>query len=194
MQVKLRTRLVAPHHRLAVVALALCGGCGLIFKQTIPMPQPNVALPHGLAAPLRMKLADGIPDTMRVVDKQFDYRDHDYLHWRQTLQDAFNQAFGDANPTQSTVPAQILEITRTSGEFYYPPTRNTVAVALTYKARLLDANGQVIQVSARTANSKHGYSGMQEAFAYATQSAIESMFEEMAADLFGAKTTAAAQP
>jgi hypothetical protein len=35
---------------------------------------------------------------------------------------------------------------------------------------------------------------MQEAFANATQSAIESMFEEMAADLFGAKTTAAAQP
>jgi hypothetical protein len=179
------------HRSLLLAGVAILAGCGTMFPQTLPPPHPNVALAQPFAAPVRLVLSSEIPETLRVNDSVYDYRNHDYLHWRETLQTAFTEAFSDANASGATGPAQTLEITRTSANFYYPPAPNTVAVALTYKARLLDANGHVLRVSARTSNSKHGFGGWQEAFANATQSALESMFEEMAADLFVTKAASA---
>ncbi|MFY0572725.1 hypothetical protein ACN28E_54090 [Archangium lansingense] len=173
--------------KLMLPLLLLCTGCTVTVAQL--NPSPNLDLPP-TSQSLSLKLEDAVSDSL-VVPVGPAYAQMEVNDWRHSLERGFTNAFKNSHslgngPTELTL--QLLEVHpglilgSAGGE-------NSKATGqLRYKARLLDANGNIVKRLTGTAIGHKDALGRRD-IPLAIQSAVETMYEEIAASFFGASVS-----
>ena len=170
----------------AVCLLFLClyvAGCTLTV--TAAQPRPNIAL-----APrpekLSLKLGPDVKDQYRVPPQQ-GLQAVNVAGWNSTLQTGFDSAFGSL--FQGSGEGLVLSIDR-ADLVVTPAAVGTYGVAavraqVTYRAQLMSESGNVIAISAATAESKGTTASPSQAdMTRLAGDAVESMYELIAKELF----------
>lgn len=167
----------------AVVALLFLGGCSVTVGRSASRPNIDLAKQQ---SSLGLVLEPEVKDQFSVV-----INSPETVHvneWRGTLEDGFRAGFAAA--FQMGSDATDLRIQLAEAELTYAPTavgRNGATAAveaqIRFKARLVDAQGQVLKRSNGTVSSKRSAtSGPQ--VSGVTASAVESLYEQISRDFF----------
>jgi hypothetical protein len=151
-------------------------------------PRPNVDLPPSKQS-LRLDFGPEVLDAFKAPSRG-GVRETEVTEWRTTLARGFQGAFDASAPlVWGGGPAdRVLQIVEASLELAPAAVSVYGVVAVTahvrYKARLLDAQGNVLRRSTRTVSSKRATTDPHGTTTVAAD-AVASMFEAMAQDLFG---------
>lgn len=176
--------------RLLLPLVLLCTGCTVTVAQLNPSPNLDLA---PSSQRLSLALEDAVRDSLVVP---FGPGRMVVNEWRLSLERGFTNAFKSSHSlgTGSTeLRLQLLEVNpglvfgSAGGE------SSKAAGQVRYKARLLDANGNIVKRLTGTAV------GHQEAIdrgeiPLALQSAVEAMYEQIAASFFGAAVSGVTPP
>ncbi|WP_164017803.1 LPS assembly lipoprotein LptE [Pyxidicoccus trucidator] len=177
---------------LAAVSLtAVLFATGCTLSVAAGDPRPNIDLPESQAS-LALELDPSVRDVFQVPARS-GVVPTNVEAWRTTLDRGFKNGFRSAFRTDGgkELVLQIVE-----AELELAPTAvNEVGGAaaaeaqVRYKARLVDAQGNVLRRSTGTVASKRSTSQPGEITLIA-ESAVESMYEKIAEDLFNNRGTA----
>lgn len=165
-------------------------GCVIVVQEASPRPNVDV---DPVAEPLVLVMDPSIKDRYDVP-AQAAIAAVEVSSWRKTLQAGYDASLASASGSGSGV----LEVRLMRADLSFSSaavTAEGTAVAarahVTYQARLVDASGQTIRKSIGTAVAKTAVTSKYEATANAA-SAVESMYELIAADFFGTPLPTAA--
>lgn len=166
-------------------SLLLASGCTLSVAQG--NPRPNIDLPESKAG-LKLVMDESVRNTFEVPGRG-GINKGEVEQWRETLARGFQNGFGTAFQTNADPSELTLQLSEVELEF--APTAvasHGGAVAaeaqIRYKARLVDAQGNVVRRSNGTVASKRS-TGRADEVTLIAESAVESMYEKIAMDLFG---------
>ncbi|WP_342377249.1 hypothetical protein NVS55_38220 [Myxococcus stipitatus] len=167
----------------ALVALLSMSGCSVTVGRT--PSRPNIDLAQQ-ASSLGLVLEPEVQDQFSVVINA-----PETVHvkeWRGTLEDGFRAGFASAFPmgaAETDLKVQLAE-----AELTYAPTAvgrhgvvSAIEAQIRYKARLMDARGQVLKRSTGTVSSKRSATSGREVSGV-TVSAVESLYEQLSRDFF----------
>lgn len=163
----------------ALAALLLVSGCTVYVKRGAP--RPNIDLAERQAT-LGLVLESAVRDHFVVSNEAA--HDLDVDQWRGTLEDGFRVGFGSAfrlDATPADLKLQVLEAELTFA--VTDAVMSVVQAQIRYKARLVDAQGQVLKRSSGTVTSKRSAGIYREATVLAAN-AVESLYEQISADFF----------
>ena len=155
-------------------------------------PKPNIDLPERNLA-LGLTLDEGVKDAFKVPPRS-GIPETEVTAWRATLEKGFQNGLGKAFRTQEPKSELTLQIVEAELEFV-PSAVNGYGQAaaaeahLRYKARLVDAAGNVVRRSSGTVTSKRS-TGVTTEFTLVARSAVETMYERIASELFNDSATA----
>jgi hypothetical protein len=175
----------------ALVGLLLASGCTLKVAQG--NPRPNIDLPETKAG-MKLVMDDTVQDSFEVPSRG-GINKGEVEQWRETLKRGFQNGFGGAFKTDAESPELTLQLMEVALEFAPTAvTQNGAAAAaeaqIRYKARLVDAQGNVVRRSTGTVASKRSITRADEV-TLISESAVESMYEKIAEDFFSTGATAA---
>ena len=165
---------------------SLSAGCALSIEAT--NPRPNIAI---APQPKTLKLAFGtaVFDKFEVPNENGIMGGH-VEGWRATLSNGFQNGFADAFRVVPGPAEADLVLTIQDAELQFVPAAvngmgNVVAATaqLRYKAMLSSRDGAAPRLVAGTAESKQATADRSEATRLA-KSAVETMYEQIAAKLF----------
>ena len=165
----------------AAFALSGCAGVSTIEIGQDLHPRPNT--PFTTVAPQSLAL---ILDPS-IVDKVTLPGDWAYetqlTAWRRTLINGYMSGLGVYfSPVPAGQPADLaLDIVKADVAWTPPGSRLTVQI--TYKAQLIDRNGNTVAVVANTVTAKHALTNDDGAEADCVNSAVESLYEDIATTL-----------
>ena len=185
------------------INMAACGAHRRIttIRSFEVMPVPNVDI-EPIKEKLYLEISEEVQDVF--IDRNPELKTLEINGWRASLSNGFMSAFEEFDIVEEKGDAQrILRIYRAtpsrtlvdmdSAQVAYPSLRfgttydkvTTVIVGaqITYKARLLDAEGGILKRSASTVTSKNVATRRSETESI-LQSSIETMYETIAKDLF----------
>lgn len=175
----------------ALTGLLLASGCTMKIAQG--NPRPNIDLPESKAG-MKLVMDDAIQNNFEVPSRG-GINKGEVEQWRETLQRGFQNGFASAFKTDTDSPELTLQLLEVSLEF--APTAVTAKggtaaaeAQIRYKARLVDAQGNVVRRSTGTVASKRSVTRADEV-TLISESAVESMYERIAHDFFSAGATAA---
>ncbi len=176
----------------SLTSVLLSTGCALSVKAG--NPRPNVDLPESQAS-LALDLDPAIRDAFKAPSGD-SLPPSDVQAWRTTLERGFQNSFRSVFKAEggSALVLKIVEADLMLAATAVDDGGVAAAEAqVRYKARLVDAQGNVVRrsvgtvVSKRSATSRAGVTPVVE-------SAVESMYEKIAQDLFSeAPVSASAQ-
>jgi hypothetical protein len=170
--------------------LLVLAGCSTLHVGLLD-PRPNVNLPKSQST-LSLRLGSRVEDVY-TVPRENGVGPTEVNQWRASLAAAFKNAFGDSFSLAPSDGDLVLEVQE--AEIAMVPAAVTSGAAVVsgraqirYKAQLLDKSGKQLALTAGTVESKTTASSMSGASSIA-KSAMESMFEDIVAQLFtqGAK-------
>jgi hypothetical protein len=169
--------------RLLLPLLLLCTGCTVTVAQLNPTPNLDLA-PTSLSLSLQME--QSVQDSLVVSfgsTAQMEVND-----WRNSLEKGFTNAF-KSSYALGTGPSELtLQLVEVNPDLVFGSVSNDSGKAtgqIRYKARLLDAQGNIVKRLTGTARG-HKDALSRETISLALQSAVETMYEEIAANFFGA--------
>lgn len=177
----------------SLTAVLLATGCTL--SVAAGDPRPNVDLPESQAS-LALEMDPSVRDVFQVPGRS-GINATNVEAWRTTLERGFKNGFRSAFKTDGgkDLVLQIVE-----AELELAPTAVTSsggAVAaeaqVRYKARLVDAQGNVVRRSTGTVTSKRSTSRGAE-ISLIAESAVETMYEKIAQDIFSNATASDTTP
>lgn len=147
-------------------------------------PRPNVDVPES-ASSLALELDPAVRDTFQTSgDSGIPL---DVQAWRTTLERGFTNSFGSAVKTdgEKALVLQLVEADLVLVPSVLPSITGTVAAGaeVRYKARLVDAQGNVVRRSVGTVASRRSTTNHSEVMRV-VDSAVEGMYEKIAEDLF----------
>jgi hypothetical protein len=147
-------------------------------------PRPNIALNQAATRTISMRVAPEVQREFSIPERD-GLPSADIHEWRDTLYTGFCNGFHEYF---KVIPGNeksdlVLKISRTDVVLAYWVAGGGVRTQITYKALLLDENGQTLGVSANTVTSKTAFHTVESATDSVT-SAVESMYESIARDLF----------
>jgi hypothetical protein len=161
----------------------LFAGCSIAVD---PLnPKPNVVSPD---RPVKLEIASDIGDTYEIPSKN-GMKKVKVVGWHGSLQKGFDNAFGKESGAPST-----MKVVLTRAELDFEPTAYLVdryghnvgaagaQAQVTYAAKLVASDGSTVRTSNRTVIAKKSFSSANGS--ESVQSAVESMYELMAQDLF----------
>ena len=177
------------------LSITLAGGCAL----TVGManPRPNLDLPQSQQS-LALNLDSNIHDEFSVPS-QNGVIGADFKGWRSSLENGFRSGFAES--FKAAADKADLTVAIVEAEPSFAPTSvavnqygSTIGAAsivaqIRYKARLLDASGNVVGRSAGTVRAKTSITNRFEA-TNTVANAIETLYEKLAEDLFHGPTPA----
>ncbi|WP_321532935.1 hypothetical protein [uncultured Desulfuromonas sp.] len=161
-------------------------------------PAPNVDVP-AINKRVFFEIDKSVPDTF--WDRHSELKPLNIKMWRKSLENGFLNSFSEFNIVNKkedadiifkiykALPERTLVSVSQSGQQYYPlggsDTTKTVVVSaqLTYQARLLNAQGDILKRSTGTSISKKRGTKKNES-GIIIASAVESMYESIAMDFF----------
>ncbi|MFL5357722.1 hypothetical protein [Archangium sp.] len=171
--------------RLLLPLVVLCTGCTLTVAQLNPSPNLDLA---PTAQSLSLAMEEAVRDSLVVP---FGPARMEVNDWRHSLERGFTNAFKSSyalgtGPTELTL--QLLEVNPdlvfgSAGGDYSKATGQ-----IRYKARLVDARGHIVKRLTGTAIG-HKDALSRDSIPLALQSAVETMYEEIAANFFGASVS-----
>jgi len=174
----------------ASVVLICSAGCSLtMLSLGQANPRPNVDIEESSRS-VALELAESIQDDFEVPGQQgiVTLRVQD---WRKTLEVGFKNGFSNSFDLDSGKSEMKVQIK--SADFVLVPSAvradgRVVAMSaqVRYQARLLDGEGKVVRRSARTVSSK-GITSDGGDLEVTAASAVESMYEAIAADFFSSR-------
>ena len=172
---------------LALFAVAGLTGCVPLEVAKLD-PRPNVAFVQASPKSLVLRMAPDVAKDFSIHDKETDLDLLEVHQWRDTLAGGFTNAFaGQFKSLQKGDTADlVLEIRRAQVTIAPAPSsgqRSTIAIQLTYQARLLNGDGAVMKVAAATVASKRSTDERAEV-PELVKSAVETMFEDLSTKLF----------
>ena len=149
-------------------------------------PRPNVPVVTQGKPALSLRIAGEVRDTFEVQGKN-GIMGSQVLNWHTSLKNGFRAGFRDIFQVDQP-GGYTIELTRVEPEVVTAADSAQVGVVavrvqITYRAALIDANGQVVKVAAETVSSKSAIT-MRPDVPAGYASAIESMFEDMGQKLF----------
>jgi hypothetical protein len=175
---------------LAAVSLtALLFATGCTLSVAAGNPRPNLDLPESQTA-LALELDPAVRDAFQIPGRSGMNETH-VEAWRTTLERGFSNGFRSSFKTDGgkDLVLQVVE-----AELEFAPTAVTakggpvaVEAQIRYKARLVDAQGNVVRRSTGTVASKRSTSKAAEITSI-SESAVESMYEKIASDVFSSAT------
>jgi hypothetical protein len=170
--------------------LILFYGCSMTIK--VLNPTPNVNIPE-TKSKIYLSFDGKVADHMEPVTINGRIWCH-ILDWHKTLQNAFNNSIGEyTKVTENKEDADyVLEIKKTEIDYETVSyvsngiytTSSSYVIHLTYNASLYNKAGEKIATSTHTTFSKKNFMSGTINFTNGVQSAIESMFELIAKDIF----------
>lgn len=170
--------------RLLLPLWLLCSGCTVTVAQLNPSPNLDLA-PTSQSLSLQMDQA--VLDSVVVSfgsTAQMEVND-----WRSSLEKGFINAFKSSYALGKEGPSELtLQLVEVNPDLVFGSVSNDSGKAtgqIRYKARLLDAQGNILKRLTGTALG-HKDALSRETLPLALQSAVETMYEEIAANFFGA--------
>lgn len=189
-------RRLVPSYRATVIFLGVLLSLGCISAPVARIvrssPKPNIDLPERNLA-LGLTLDEQVKDAFKVPPRS-GVPETDVTAWRATLEKGFHNGLGKAFRTQEEKSELTLQLVEAELEFV-PAAVNgygqTVSAEahVRYKARLMDAGGNVVRRSSGTVTSKRATSDHNE-FTLVAKSAVETLYERIASELFSDSATA----
>ncbi|MGZ3459034.1 MAG: hypothetical protein ACXU86_11085 [Archangium sp.] len=170
--------------------LLLCTGCTVTVAQLNPTPNLDIA---PTTQSLSLKLEDAVRDSSVVPYGAWQL---EVNNWRHSLERGFTNAFQNSHhlgngPAELTL--QLLEVEPTLVFGSAGGDNSKVIGQLRYKARLLDAKGNIVKRLTGTAVGHKQALAMGE-LSLAVQSAVETMYEQIGASFFGAAVSGVTPP
>jgi len=177
---------------LCFVALILAQGCAATVLQA--NPRPNIDLPQNTAS-FALALNESVQDQYQT--EILGKRAVNVSEWRQTLQNGFDSGFGSAFNLAEGKADLTLQVNEAVLSFAPTAVGNlgsvkAVEAQIRYKARLVDAQGQVLRRSTGTVSSKKSIAEEEEATSAAAD-AVESLYEKISHDFFSDAPAPAAE-
>jgi hypothetical protein len=169
----------------SLTSVLLATGCAPHVN--VGNPRPNVDLPRSETS-LALELDAAIPDTFKATSGGSSAPSTPVKEWRTTLERGFQNSFGPAFKTDGGkdlvlhLVEVVLEVAPTT-EVDAAGSAVGSEAQIRYKARLVDAQGNVVRRSVGTVSSKRPVARSVDATRVA-ESAVESMYEKIAEDLF----------
>lgn len=170
--------------RLLLPLLLLCTGCTVTVARLNPSPNLDLA-PTSQSLSLQMEKA--VQDSLVVSfgpTAQLEVND-----WRRSLEKGFTNAFKSSYALRKEGPSELtLQLVEVAPDLVFGSVSNDSGKAtgqIRYKARLLDAQGNIVKRLTGTARG-HKDALYRDDIPLALQSALEAMYEEIAANFFGA--------
>lgn len=165
-----------------VILCSVLTACGsLTVSQFAPNPNVDIDSAH---KNVKLDLTADVKDTYEVPSKN-GMRSVAVSDWRKSLTTGFENSFGNRASGRDVKTLQIsraeIELAPAAMSAQYGPI--AAYANLTYQARLVDAKGNVLKRSAGTVTAKSAFTSTNETTT-AAQSAVESMYEKIATDLF----------
>ncbi|KAF0159595.1 MAG: hypothetical protein FD159_340 [Syntrophaceae bacterium] len=173
-----------------LLLLSACGGMRYIYMAEVN-PTPNVDIINPIKERIFLEIDESVQDTF--WEYHSDLKPLEISSWRSSLANGFMNTFSEFNIVTTKDKAQIIfriyeatpvrTLVSLSAEGSYGLKTAVQSCQITYKVRLLDAQGKILKRSNGTAHSKQ--SG---ATKYDTNrivaSAIESMYESIVKNFF----------
>jgi hypothetical protein len=155
-------------------------------------PKPNIDLPERNLA-LGLALDEQVKDAFKVAPRS-GLPETEVTAWRTTLEKGFHNGLGTAFHTKEPKAELTLQLVEAELEFVPSAVdaygRAAAAEAhIRYKARLLDASGNVLRRSSGTVPSKRS-TGDHNEYTLVAKSAVETMYERISSELFSDSATA----
>jgi len=190
------SRRFVPSYRATVIFLGVLLSLGCIATPVARVarssPKPNIDLPERNLA-LGLTLDEQVKDAFKVP-RRSGIPETEVTAWRTTLERGFHNGLGTFFRTKEEKSELTLQLVEVDLEFV-PSAVNGYGQAaaaeahVRYKARLLDAVGNVVRRSSGTVTSKRS-TGDHNEFTLVALSAVETMYERIASDLFSDSATA----
>ena len=165
------------------VSLVACSST-VVLEQVAP--EPNINQDHG-STTISLRIEKGVRDTY-VQDGTPSMIGVEVRDWHKSLRSAFRHSFRRSIPTMGNHPDLTIRLLK--AEFSIVPAAVTsggqaaaVRGSIRYQANLVARDGTVVRRIANTAFSKRGFSERAQV-SVAAADAIETMFEEIAAEFF----------
>lgn len=189
-------RRLVPSYRATMTFLGVLLSLGCITAPVAHIaksnPKPNIDLPERNLA-LSLVLDEEVKDAFKVPPRS-GIPETDVTAWRATLEKGFHNGLGSAFRTKEQKAELTLQLVEVQLEFV-PSAVNGYGQAaaaeahVRYKARLVDAAGNVVRRSSGTVPSKRS-TGHHTEFTLVAKSAVETMYERIASELFSDSATA----
>ncbi|MCY1017397.1 hypothetical protein [Pyxidicoccus sp. MSG2] len=172
---------------LSLTTVLLATGC--TFSVAAGDPRPNIDLPESQAS-LALEMDPSVRDVFHVPSRS-GVAPTNVEAWRTTLERGFKNGFRSAFKTDGGKDL-VLHIVEAELELVPAEVQDNGGVVSTeaqvrYKARLVDAQGNVVRRSTGTVSSKRSTSRPKETTLIA-ESAVETMYEKIAQDIFSNAT------
>lgn len=169
--------------RLLLPLFLLCAGCTVTVAQLNPSPNLDLA---PTTQSLSLQMEKSVQDSLVV---SFTPTAHMEVNdWRYSLEKGFTNAFKSSYALGKGPSEWTLQLVEVNPDLVFGSVSNDSGKAtgqIRYKARLLDAQGNIVKRLTGTARG-HKDALSQETISLALQSAVEAMYEEIAANFFGA--------
>lgn len=190
------SRRLVPSYRATMTFLGVLLSLGCITAPVIQVakssPKPNIDLPERNLS-LGLTLDEQVKDTFKMPPAS-GIPETEVTQWRATLEKGFHNGLGTAFRTKEEKSQLMLQLVEATLEFVPSAVNGYGQAAATeahirYKARLVDAGGNVVRRSTGTVASKRS-TGDRDEFTLVAKSAVETMYERIASDLFSDSATA----
>ena len=149
--------------------IMVLGGCGETRYVRYVAPHPHVELQPKRGVRLKLDM-HAIEDQLKVDSDEGDVIVKD---WRGTLAAAYSNSLREQFPRVAGLPVLTIELLEAKPIY-------AANVKLRFRARLIDSAGNLL------ASSQGTVAGRGDDLTTATASAVERMFEQLAAELLGA--------
>lgn len=171
--------------RLLLPLLLLCSGCTVTVAQLNPSPNLDLA-PTSQNLSLQMD-----PSVLESVVVPYDTAKMEVNDWRYSLEKGFTNAFKNSYALGKGPSGLTLQLVEANPDLVFGSAggdNSKVTGQIRYKARLLDAQGNILKRLTGTAIG-HKDALTLRMLPLALQSAVETMYEEIAANFFGASVS-----
>ena len=161
-----------------LLAAFVLSGCATTINVAESDPRPNTPFTAVAPQSLALILDPSIRDAQSVQgDRAYDTT---LTAWRRTLINGYRNGLGVYfSPVHPGQPADLaLDIVK--ADVAWTPRGSRLTVQITYKAQLIDRNGKTVAVAANTVTAKHALTSDDGAEADCVNSAVESLYEDIA--------------
>lgn len=173
---------------LPVLTALLLSGCAMdssFIEVPVMSPRPNTPFTTVARQSLALIVDPSIVDAQRLADDADAPRAYAtaLTGWRRTLINGYTNGLGVYfSPVPAGKPADLaLDIVR--ADVSWTPRGERLAVQIAYKAQLIDAAGKAVAVTAGTAYSKVAWTRQDGSEAACVNSAVETLYEQLATEL-----------
>ncbi|MFY0526561.1 hypothetical protein ACN28I_26605 [Archangium gephyra] len=176
--------------RLLLPLVLLCTGCTVTVAQLNPSPNLDMA---PTSQSLSLKLEDSVRDSLAV---DIGPGRLEVNEWRHSLERGFTNAFTNSYALGNGTTELTLQLLEAGPDLLLGSAggENSKAIGqIRYKARLLDAQGNIVKRLTGTAIGRKEALN-RDGIPLALQSAVETMYEEIAVGFFGAAVSGVNPP